>query len=224
MERTYWQSGFLTGLLVALAGFLLPIHAQEAPTLDVDPSVQQAAPQSNREPIKLSVTESYVLPPEMYGQWSVVATLVKTNLPGRYQQRVYDIWQLQEAGNQVSLSNPNTGAYATITVDQVQGNTATFHHRVVMKAGRKFLVERPTVTVVGDTLRGTTTHTYIHTSRNGQVEKVYHALFKIDAARLSQARAEFANPNPAPDFQIEDIQPGRATTTPATVDSSLFSH
>lgn len=223
---------YFTAVAVACVWVLPSLSWAQA--LEIDPTIgntqqaqpvegqQTAQPVDKRQPIKLSVTESFVLPPDMYGQWSVVATLVKTNLPGQQKRRVYDIWQLSEAGNQVSLSNPNTGAFATITVDDVEGNTASFHHRVVMKPGRQFLVERPTVTVVGDRMRGTTTHTYVHTSRNGQVERVYHALFKIEAARLAQNRVEFANPNPALDLQIEDIQPGVEPSSPATIDSSLF--
>lgn len=222
---------------VTLSGLLAMgvLGTTQAQSLDTDPTVNPAATTTptapaaapERTPFKLRATESYTLPKDMYGQWTVIATLMKTNMPQNISQRVYDVWELNQSSDKVSLSNPNTGAFATITVDQVEGNTATFHHRVVMKPGRQYLVERPTVSVNGNQMAGTTTHTYVLTDRNGQVKKVYTALFKINAQRLGKSRVAFGQMN-SPDLEIEDIQPispgarGQATSSPETVDSSLF--
>jgi hypothetical protein len=215
--------------LITMVNMAAPAMAQ---SLDTDPTVGQQTgtvnttqtAQPQRTPFKLKATESYTLPPDMYGQWTVVATLLKTNMPQAINPRIYDVWQLNQASDKVTLSNPNTGAFAAITVDDVEGNTATFHHRVVMKPGKQYLIERPTVTVNGNQMLGTTTQTYVITDRNGQVKKVYTALFRINAQKLGKSRVAFGEMG-GPDLEIEDIQPiGRATqTSPETVDSSLFS-
>ncbi len=222
----------LGAIMVLVLGCVDISHAQ---SLDTDPTVGKpaAAPTTTvaaptQKPFKLRATESYTLPPDMYGQWTVIATLLKSNMPQAINQRIYDIWQLNQASDKVSLSNPNTGAFATITVDDVEGNTATFHHKVVMKPGRQYLVERPTVSVNGNNMVGTTTHSYIITDRNGQVKHVYTALFRINAQRLSKSRVAFGSMN-GPDLEIEDVQPVNGSiqtqpkVSPETVDSILFS-
>ena len=103
----------------------------------------------------------------------------------------------------MSLSNPNTGALATITVDQVRGNTATFNHKAVLRAGREYLVERPTLTVEGNRMHGTTTHQYV-SMRNCQVVGLMSSLYAIEAERLGNARTVIGG-NPT-GFVIEEIQ------------------
>lgn len=174
--------------------------------------------------MKIRVTESYQLPSDMYGQWSVTATLIKTSVPGPHAPVVNDVWNLVQAGDAVTLSNPNTGAMATITVDQVRGNTATFNHKAVLRAGREYLVERPTLTVEGNRMHGTTTHQYV-SMRNGQVVGLLSSLYTIEAEKLGAARTTVGgNPNA---FVIEDIQAegagNRGSFKPLRpVDSAMF--
>lgn len=178
---------------------------------------------SDRKPFQLKATQTYQLPPEMYGQWAVTATLLETDMTGSFPPVVHDIWQFEQAGNVVSLSNPNTGAYATIHVDRVQNNWATFHHRVVIKAHRKYLLEQPSIRVSGDRMLGKTTHTYIY-MRKGQVSKTYRAVFKIEATRLKQSRVMFDNrpERHDSDFEVSDIQMEIEGPSPETTDSSLY--
>ncbi|MDH4379407.1 MAG: hypothetical protein QE263_05840 [Vampirovibrionales bacterium] len=224
-----------TVLMATFAGGHLLAMASE-PTLEQDPSVgsktlpklpsTQAPPQVSpqREPMKIRVTESYQLPSEMYGQWSVTATLIKTSVPGPHTPVVNDVWNLVQAGDAVTLSNPNTGALATITVDQVRGNTATFNHKAVLRAGREYLVERPTLTVEGNRMHGTTTHQYV-SMRNGQVVGMMSSLYAIEAEKLGAARTTLGG-NPSP-FVIEDIQSEPANSrgqfrNMQRVDSTMF--
>lgn len=179
--------------------------------------------ESGRKPFQLKAVQNYQLPPEMYGQWAVTATLLETNMPGSYPTVVNDIWQFEQAGDVVSLSNPNTGAYATIHVDRVQNNWATFHHRVVIKEHRKYLLEQPSIQVNGDRMLGKTSHTYIY-MRNGNVEKTYRAVFRIDATRLGESRVMFDDQPKLhdTDFEVADIQREFEGSTPETTDSSLY--
>ena len=82
-------------------------------------SVSFAEPEQE-VPIKATITESRYLPPEMYGQWSVNAYLIGTNAPDLFPSEAHDIWILQETDGQVSVSNPVTGAVASVNVDQVK--------------------------------------------------------------------------------------------------------
>lgn len=186
--------------------------------LEEDPSLrpQQTGPPVSA-PFKLQVSETRFLPPAMYGQWSVTATLIASDMGDALSPVAHDIWLLARDGDQVTLSNPVTGAFASVSVDRVQGQTATFHHGVVLRPGRRTLIERPTVTVAGDRLYGETTHEY-RLLRNGVVERVYHARFRIEAERLSPARAQWQAVPQTPAFEIEDIQrdPAAPAKSPVT--------
>jgi len=176
-------------------------------------------------PIELKIVETRYLPAAMYGQWSVTATLIDTNLPGGMAPVVHDIWNLFSTDSQVFITNPTTGAEASINVDRVVGNTATFHHQVVLKPGKRILIEQPTVTVDGDTLTGSTRHTFLGL-KDGRVEQQYFALFKINAEKLGDNNARFkAQNNPGNlEFEIEDVQVQRVPTVndQTTVNSSLY--
>lgn len=199
--------------------YLTPVHRVNQSALPTE----NASSKARRAPFQLKATQTRTLPPEMYGQWGVTATLLKTDIPNQLPNVVHDIWQFEESGDVVALSNPNTGAYAAIHVDQVKGNWATFHHRVVIKPGRKLLLEQPAIMVKGDRMLGKTTHTYVY-MKKGQVQKTYTAVFRIDAVRLSNSRVQFdERPKLSDqDFQVDDIQVELETPSPETIDSSLY--
>ncbi|MBK8190176.1 MAG: hypothetical protein IPK79_06960 [Vampirovibrionales bacterium] len=176
-------------------------------------------------PFKLEARQSNFLPPAMYGQWSVTATLISADFDAGLSPVAHDIWLLERDGDSVTLTNPATGATASVSVDLVQGDTATFHHTVALSGGRRYLLERPTVTVSGDRLYGETVHEYTIFQRfGGGAPRMYHARFRIEAERLAPARAQWPQNPVAPTFEIEDIQPAPPAPArkPATQDSRLY--
>jgi len=99
------------------------------------------------------VSQIQELPSGMYGMWEVKGTLVETNDYAKYSEHTSDVWILKKDGNFVTLINPQNGASATITVTQVQGNTATFVRSVKTYVSRD--AEQVTITLNGDTFTGT---------------------------------------------------------------------
>jgi len=73
-----------------------------------------------------TVAKSKELPHEFYGTWSVSSVVLETNEPETYYGRGSDVWTLQKDKDVITLSNPSTGASASITVDEVKGLSATF--------------------------------------------------------------------------------------------------
>lgn len=179
----------------------------------------------SRKPLQASITKSRFLPKDMYGRWSVTATLIRTNLPQPLTNVVHDIWNLTKDGEMVFISNPVSGAEASISVDKVVGQTATFHHQVVIRPGKEVMIEQPTVTVAGSRLFGKTQHTFLKI-RDGQVVRRYIALFDIEAKRLGEDTARLQPEQSGPlEFEIADIQDERQPASnikSTTANSSLY--
>lgn len=81
---------------------------------------------SYSEVLKGGISAVDMIPDEFYGTWSVISTRVETNNENFFKERTSDIWILQRAGNAITLTNPATLATSTISVDEVENNTAKF--------------------------------------------------------------------------------------------------
>jgi hypothetical protein len=118
---------------------------------------------------------------------------------------VNDIWILDRVDDQVMISNPANGASAAISVDQVSGDSATFHRSG--PAGRnRFFQEMPTILVNGDTLTGRSVNK-LQVVKNGEMAREYYAIYKLQAERIGAARARFKPETEwqGPDIQIDDV-------------------
>jgi hypothetical protein len=155
---------------------------------------------------QLGVSTTQYLPPPMYGTWQVKATLISSNYPQFFPPTSEDIWTLAQDGQTVTLTNPSTGAFATIDVTEVKGNLARFSHRVTMGRNRQF-EENPSVTVMDDRLFGQTRNRLL-VSRKGQVAQTYVAEYRLEATRIGGSRIQFGQPPQTdyPEFDIEPIQ------------------
>lgn len=154
--------------------------------------------------LRAGVSKSLYLPDDMYGYWSVTGTLLETNAPGSFNQILHDIWVLEEVGDEVRISNPVTGASASVNVEKVEGNTATFHRTFVSRGGRVFF-EMPTVTVFGDILNGSTINQF-RFLKNGKVSQSYYAKYRLDARRIGGEKIRFQQHRAEPRIQIDEIQ------------------
>jgi hypothetical protein len=140
----------------------------------------------------------------MYGEWSITATLLETNAPNYFRREIHDIWILAREGNDVTVTNPANGASATVNVDQVQNNTASFH-RMVRDPHEGIFIESPTITVNGNTLTGSTVNE-MAVVKNGIPHVLYRAKYHLFAQRIGGARVEFAPMPQPPKFEIEELQ------------------
>lgn len=163
--------------------------------------------QSVGKPLTATVSKTLYLPPAMYGQWTVTGTVRETNISGLVPV-ANDIWVLQREGDLVTITNPVNGASASIEVDAVDGNTATFH-----RSGQSNRVNRSetvTLTVNGDTLYGKNLRRE-EVIRKGQVVKVNYAVFELQGTRIGGARAVFRPQalESGPFIEIDEVRRAR---------------
>lgn len=138
----------------------------------------------------------------MYGYWSVTGTLLESNAPTAFKKVMHNIWVLEQVNDVVVISNPLSGASASLNVEKVEGQTATFHHTVVSKTGRVFF-EMPTVTVDGDLLYGVTVNEFRYLN-NGKVGQPYYAKYRLEARRIGGEKIRFQQERAEPQFEIDD--------------------
>jgi len=156
--------------------------------------------------IKVEVNESKYLPPEMYGTWSIKATILSTDAPAdMYSPEGTELWTLGEDHGVVFIKNIITNAQASITVDQVEGNTATFHHLAQIPSREMKIMEIPTVTVEGDKLSGINQQRVVFFRRGKKIAD-YSLKIKVEGTRLAGGQVTFGAPQAEPDIEIAPIE------------------
>ncbi len=138
--------------------------------------------------LKGGVEATKELPEEFYGVWSVTSTLIDTNKPGLFNVTGSDVWRLEKTNGVITLSNPTTGARASIRVDEVRGQTAKFTRDSVDGPLREY--ESPTITVNGDTFVGED-YLVFEVYRANILVQNYYVKYRIEGRRLSKPK----NPN-----------------------------
>lgn len=66
------------------------------------------------------------VPKEFYGTWRVSSKLVSTNSEGNFKESNIDLWNLSRVGNVITLSNPFSGAKASIVISNIDGRAIKF--------------------------------------------------------------------------------------------------
>ena len=173
------------------------------------PPGQVELPLTGGTPFSATITKSLYLPPAMYGFWSVTSHLTQTDTEGYFAASTRDIWNLEQAGNEVVISNPDNGASATIHVTEVSGSHAIFHRTGVAGKG-KIYSETVDIVVHNDTLNGSML-SKLEVIKDGRVVRSVSGRYLVQAQRITEGRTKFIPPgasgNPDPDFTIEDIKP-----------------
>jgi hypothetical protein len=155
------------------------------------------------KPLEVSITKFHQLPPAMVGEWSVSGRLIQSDLPGFFAPVVHDVWILSQDGRTVTLSNPASGASTQIAVEAVEEDTATFQHQVPLDRGR-VISERPTLTLRGDTMTGTSRNRLTLLKQGKQ----YEAVYELRAVRMGGSAFRLQH-DPAPEeFEITPVQTG----------------
>lgn len=171
--------------LIALAQISCYVFAAPPQALKLEENtkhkLQQQTIQQPLKPKKVlkgSVTQIQELPRGFYGMWEVHGLLLETNEPTMYAERSNDIWILQKNGEYVTLINPKSGATATITITEVQNNTATFVRKTQTRSYSDS--EQVTLTLQNDNFFGTD----IIISQNS-MGIITTARYKINGAKIS---------------------------------------
>ena len=190
---------FLSLILSSLNSW---VWAIQMPAWDNSQEPSVSSPQDETYQAGVSVTK--FLPPEMYGVWSIQAHVLETDNPALAAVST-EIWALARDRNTVTIQNVVNQAQATIHVDKVQGNTATFHRAYKSPDERFEIIETPTVTVDGNFLTGQNIQVYRY-FRNGKITLEHHVKAEIHGTRLANQSYRFKQPQTPPDFDVPDIK------------------
>ena len=101
----------------------------------------------------VSLLES--VPEGFFGTWKVIAVQVYSNNPFLFNSMSVEYWKLEKKNNNLTLSNPESGATATVTLDEVDNNTIKF--RRTSDTPYEKVVEIPEITLNGENFYGTDT-------------------------------------------------------------------
>lgn len=197
------------GVKKAYSKKVLP--AAKAPPINSNANSKVAQPASAfyagagaEKPLTVTVTKTRYLPLAMYGQWSLVGTLISSN-DGESPPTTTDIWILDRHGDDVVITNPANGAMAIVNVTDVHDNSATIYRQ--LSAPRGFESDETIeMRVNGDLLTGKEVRK-IRKIRNGVAVKEYFSLYQFQAQRISGARTIFKpQAMDGPDIKIEEVQ------------------
>ncbi|MDD3237084.1 MAG: hypothetical protein PHV37_03200 [Candidatus Gastranaerophilales bacterium] len=130
----------------------------------------------------VSLTDS--VPSGFFGAWKVVSVLSKTNNSQMFAPYSVDIWNLSRQNGVITLSNPVSGARASISVDEVRGDTVRFKKKSYDIDEES--IETPVLTLNGDNFRGTD-RIEVKTYQKGQLVKTEFVEYNIVAFKMSGA-------------------------------------
>lgn len=122
------------------------------------------------------------LPEEFFGTWSIVSRLIDTTHPETFRMKSSDIWTFQRQDNVITLSNPVSGATASITINEVRGQTAVFSRKQEEKD--EIETEIVEITVEGDKFSGTDL-IVMEYLRNGIKTNTIRVKYKVTGYKIS---------------------------------------
>lgn len=137
--------------------------------------------------LKAGVSLVREVPPALMGTWRVAAALKSTDSPTNFKKTSVDIWNLSRNNDVINLSNPFTGATASINVSYV--NKSTIKFTKVGDYDNQKLTDCVEITLSGDKFVGVNTLTLVTYSRDGNaVLSTKTATYALTGAKISGAR------------------------------------
>ena len=119
------------------------------------------------------------VPKALFGSWRVNAKLDDTNSYGTFKPNSVDFWTLSRVGDKITLTNPFTGASASIRVNYVDGSTIRF-----TKQGdydNKILTDTVEIKLDGERFTG------INTIKLETLSDIDKSIIKTETAKYSLA-------------------------------------
>ncbi len=109
----------ISALLVTFCSIFMLVQKSYSDEVNTTPENQEYT-------LKAGVSVVEQVPNSFYGNWRVAAKLQDTSSPQTFKPQSVDMWNLSREGDVISLSNPFTGAAASITVNYVDNNIIKF--------------------------------------------------------------------------------------------------
>lgn len=108
---------------------------------------------SNTTVIKGGVSLSNQVPKGFFGTWKVTSVQTYTNNPSLFTGKSVDYWNLSKENDVITLSNPVSGAEASVTLEEVEGNRIKFLRK--QDKNDEKVRETPILTLDGENFYGT---------------------------------------------------------------------
>ncbi len=132
--------------------------------------------------LKTGISLSNQVPSGFFGSWEITSTIQYSNNPSIFNEKSVDYWNLSKNGDVITLSNPMSGAEASVTVEEVNGNKITFTHVTQNKTAK--MTEKPTLTLNGENFSGTD-KIILEKFKYGEKISEDVVVYKITAKKLS---------------------------------------
>lgn len=102
--------------------------------------------------LKTGVSLNEMVPDKFFGTWRIKSKLLESNANGVFKNDNVDLWNISKDNSVITLDNPFSGARASISIKEVNGNKIVFE-----KEGRydnKLLSDRVELYLDGDSFNG----------------------------------------------------------------------
>lgn len=132
--------------------------------------------------LQAGVSMSDMVPKGFFGSWEIKSVMTYSNNKKIFNEVSTDYWNLSKTDDVITLSNPMSGAEASVTVEDVKGNQIKFTH--VTKSRNAKMTETPTLTLNGENFSGTD-KIVIEKYKYGEKISTDVVIYKITAQKLS---------------------------------------
>ena len=132
--------------------------------------------------LKTGISLSAQVPNGFFGSWEITSTMQYSNNPSVFNEKSIDYWNLSKHGDVITLSNPMSGAEASVTIEEVNGNKITFTHITQNKTAK--MTEKPTLMLNGEIFSGTD-KIVLEKFKYGEKISEDIVIYKITAKKLS---------------------------------------
>ena len=132
--------------------------------------------------LKGGVALSNQVPKGFFGTWKIKSVMTYSNNKKIFNEETIDYWNLSKSGDVITLSNPVSGAEASVTVEEVQGNQIKFRHITESKNAK--MTETPTLTLSGENFHGTD-KIVIDKFKNGEKISTDIVIYSISAQKIT---------------------------------------
>ncbi len=102
--------------------------------------------------LKTGISLDEMVPDKFFGTWRINSKLMETNAKGTFKNDTVDLWNISKSNSVITLDNPFSGAKASISIREVEGNKIVFE-----KEGRydnKILSDTVELYLDEDTFKG----------------------------------------------------------------------
>lgn len=137
--------------------------------------------------LRAGVSLSDKVPQGFFGTWRIRSTITYTNNKDMFNEITTDFWNLSKVGDVITLTNPVSGAEASVTVEDVKGNQIKFTHTTKSKNAK--MIETPTLTLNGENFYGTD-KIVIEKYKYGEKISTDVVVYSIKAQKISGSSAQ----------------------------------